>query len=139
MQKILFHLFFILFVKYTKYISLVGHQNSVTTVVGYQQTPFDDIYVASGSADSTVKIWCITDTSGMLAYKDMIIILFKEFFVLLANCIHTVDFKNGFAITLELVPLDNHKNGSVLFIELFLNQKNKYLFDFSVFIICCNG
>jgi WD40 repeat protein len=37
----------------------------VTTVVGYQQSPNGDIYVASGSADSTVKIWRIIDTTGI--------------------------------------------------------------------------
>jgi WD40 repeat protein len=37
----------------------------VTTVAGYQQSPNGDIYVASGSADSTVKIWRIIDTTGI--------------------------------------------------------------------------
>ncbi|CAF2706640.1 unnamed protein product [Rotaria sp. Silwood2] len=97
---------------YTKYTSLVGHQNSVTTVVGYQQSSNDDIYVASGSADSTVKIWCITDP--------------------LANCIHTIDFKNGFAITLELVPLDNHKNLFLLFVATDKNNVQIYQVSNSV-------
>ncbi|CAF0775093.1 unnamed protein product [Rotaria sp. Silwood1] len=97
---------------YTKYTSLVGHQNSVTTVVGYQQSPNDDIYVASGSADSTVKIWCISDT--------------------LATCIHTIDFMNGFAITLELVPLDNHKNIFLLFVATDKNKVQIYQVSNSV-------
>ncbi|CAF0793944.1 unnamed protein product [Rotaria sordida] len=97
---------------YTKYTSLVGHQNSVTTVVGYQQSPNDDIYVASGSADSTIKIWCITDT--------------------LATCLHTLDFKNGFAITLELVPLDNHKNIFLLFVATDKNKVQIYQVSNSV-------
>ncbi|CAF4793663.1 unnamed protein product [Rotaria sp. Silwood1] len=97
---------------YTKYTSLVGHQNSVTTVVGYQQSPNDDIYVASGSADSTVKIWCISDT--------------------LATCIHTLDFMNGFAITLELVPLDNHKNIFLLFVATDKNKVQIYQVSNSV-------
>jgi WD40 repeat protein len=74
----------------------------VTTVVGYQQSPNGDIYVASSSADSTVKVWRITDTT---------------------TCLHTLEFKNGFAITLELVPLDNHKDSKFSFlhrIEIFL-------------------
>jgi WD40 repeat protein len=37
----------------------------VTTVVGYQQASNEDIYVASGSADSTIKVWRITDTTGI--------------------------------------------------------------------------
>jgi WD40 repeat protein len=37
----------------------------VTTVSGYQQSSNGDIYVASGSADSTVKIWRIVDATGM--------------------------------------------------------------------------
>ncbi len=56
---------FFLLKQYTKHISLVGHQNSVTTVAGYQQSSNGDIYVASGSADSTVKIWHIHDTTGI--------------------------------------------------------------------------
>jgi len=37
----------------------------VTIAVGYQQSSNGDIYVASGSADSTVKIWHIIDTTGI--------------------------------------------------------------------------
>ncbi len=37
----------------------------MTIAVGYQQSSNGDIYVASGSADSTVKIWRIVDTAGM--------------------------------------------------------------------------
>lgn len=51
--------------QYVKYASLVGHENSVTTAVGYQQSSTGDIYLASGSADSTVKIWHVVDTNGL--------------------------------------------------------------------------
>jgi hypothetical protein len=79
----------------------------VTTAVGYQQSHNGDIYVASSSADSTVKIWRIIDTTGISleVHKS-----FENHFFFLATCLHTIDFKNGFAITLELVPLDNHKD-----------------------------
>ncbi|CAF2099888.1 unnamed protein product [Rotaria magnacalcarata] len=92
--------------------SLVGHQNSVTTLIGYQQSSNDNVYVASGSADSTVKIWCIANT--------------------LATCIHTLDLQNGFAITLEFAPLDNHKNVFLLFVATDKNTVNIYQVSNSV-------
>ncbi|CAF4334532.1 unnamed protein product, partial [Adineta steineri] len=97
---------------YTKHLSLDGHQNSVTTVSGYQQSSNDNIYVASGAADSTVKIWRINNTT--------------------ATCLHTIDFKNGFAITLELVPLDNHKDMFLLFVATDKNKVHIYQVSDSV-------
>ncbi|CAF1469362.1 unnamed protein product [Adineta steineri] len=97
---------------YTKHLSLDGHQNSVTTVSGYQQSSNDNIYVASGAADSTVKIWRINNTT--------------------ATCLHTIDFKNGFAITLELVPLDSHKDMFLLFVATDKNKVHIYQVSDSV-------
>ncbi|CAF1085809.1 unnamed protein product [Adineta ricciae] len=91
---------------YVKHVALTGHQNSVTTVDGYRQSSTGDIYVASGSADSTVKFWHIADTT--------------------AKCLHTLDFKNGFAITLELVPLDQHKDVFLLFVATDKNNVHIY-------------
>ena len=84
----------------------------MTTISGYQQSPNGDIYVASGSADSTIKIWRIVDTTGT---SEKINKLFgNHFSSLLVTCLHTIDFKNGFAITLELVPLDTHKDSKYI-------------------------
>ncbi|UJR34031.1 hypothetical protein I4U23_021445 [Adineta vaga] len=91
---------------YVKHVTLTGHQNSVTTADGYQLSPTGDIYVASGSADSTVKLWHISDTT--------------------VTCLHTLDFKNGFAITLHLVPLDNHKDMFLLFVATDKNKVHIY-------------
>lgn len=101
-----------------KYTSLVGHENSVTTAVGYQLSHTGDIYIASGSADSTVKIWRIADTTGVLIRLSKS--LLNSFLLSTVTCLHTLDLKNGFAITLELIPLDNHPDG----ISLLLKKKN---------------
>lgn len=80
----------------------------MTTAVGCQSSPTGDIYIASGSADSTVKLWHIVDTTGN---SNGIFGSFSNC-ILLVTCLHTLDLKNGFAITLELVPLDTHTGGN---------------------------
>ena len=97
--------------QYEKFISLVGHQNSVTTVSGFQSDSTGDIFVASGSADSTVKLWRI-HTSGSNVRS--------------ANCFHTIDFKTGFAITLELVPVEIFPSVFLLFVATDKNKVHVY-------------
>lgn len=59
---------------------------------------------------------------------------FKNYF-LLVTCLHTIDFKNGFAITLELIPLDTHKDSKYIFFLIKNNSSNILLFDFLVFLL----
>ena len=59
-----------------------------------------------------MKFWHVADTTG----RSRLIIDITSNVFPLAECLHTVDFKNGFAITLELVPLDQHKDGTLFLV-----------------------
>ena len=83
----------------------------MTTVSGFQSDSTGDIFVASGSADSTVKLWRIVSSASNLPS---------------ANCFHTIDFKNGFAITLELVPVEIFPSVSLLFVATDKNKVHVY-------------
>ena len=85
----------------------------MTTVSGFQSDSTNDIFVASGSADSTVKLWRIPSQAD----KNV---------SLQANCFHTIDFKNGFAITLELVPVEIVPSVSLLFVATDKNKVHVY-------------
>lgn len=82
----------------------------MTTVTGYQRAGNGDIYVVSGSADSTVKFWHVSGETGMVLLSHSHLCSRT----LSVSCLHTIDFKNGFAITLELVPLDHHHDSMFL-------------------------
>ena len=94
----------------------------MTTAAGCQLSRNGDIYVASGSADSTVKIWHIVDTAGTLIKYPRS----SRNSSLLVTCLHTLDLKNGFAITLELIPLDTHPGGKSISLhkKISLNMIN---------------
>jgi hypothetical protein len=92
--------------------------------------------VASAGADSTVKFWRINDDIGIVTSRRHVHVHVHVSLVCnLVTCVHSLDLKTGFGITLELMPLDEHPDGEYrVRLVSSVNERDTFFAVFLLFV-----